>query len=111
MSVLEKMKEAILGAVHGGTSFVDLERLPGFKGGDRTIGVGGFENLVAWSGMTEVAENALVELVRDGKILMRPTSVMIYGFDGGGLSLPVAHKMKDYSEPHWAPVVFNPGVA
>jgi hypothetical protein len=93
---------------HKGTSFVELERLDGFKGDGKTeCTMRLSENVILWFGISPVAANALEELIKEDKIVAIGVNSLFYLIDGGSLDLPVAKTMTPKKKPHWYPVVFS----
>jgi hypothetical protein len=112
------LKEAILDLVktRQNVSFVEIGRLEGATGA-HGIGPGGGgnpENVIYWSGLSESAVDALLDLRAEGAIHYQPvSSVLVYLADGALMNLPrvksVAALKRGYKKPHWLPVVINPG--
>ena len=106
----QEMKAALLARITGGgTTFVELEQVEGFGGGDRTLGMES-RNIIFWDGVTDKGADALIQLEREGLIAPQPAPVFFYWHDGAQLNLPLANlKFKGrYKEPRWLPMVFNP---
>lgn len=103
------LKEKILAKIKlGGTTFVTLEKIEGFKGdGKIDINLAGHKNLVLWSGVCAEAEKAIQELIAEKEIEMHPIKVIAYEAEGLCLELPIAKKFHDYPKPHWVPVFFK----
>jgi hypothetical protein len=95
-----------------GVSFVELEQIPGFAGGE-------FEwvltkpDWLLWEGMTREAAEALWFLCCEWKLIqLRPSTRTAYALDGKVIQrLPVVSRVKDREYPtrRWLPVVFDPG--
>jgi hypothetical protein len=105
---MNQIKDDILAAIRGGTSFVELAReVPGWKG-NFVWHIPGNPNVVLWADMSEDAISALVELLREKKIDAVPTSLLVYLHDGQMLQFPLVKSLKTkYKKPHWLPMVFN----
>lgn len=103
------LKQKILNKIKlGGTTFVTLEKIEGFKGdGKIDINLSGFKNLILWTQVCAEAELAIQELIAEKEIQMNPIDVVAYEAEGLCLDLPVAKKYHDYSKPHWVPVYFK----
>jgi hypothetical protein len=105
---MSQIKDDILAAIKRGTSFVELMRdVPSLKG-NFTWHAGSNPNLVLWVGMSEAAIEAMMELLREKKIDIVSTNLLVYLADGGMLQMPLVKSIKTkYKKPHWLPVVFN----
>jgi hypothetical protein len=110
-SLAEKILELVTVRKH--VTFVELDRIEGFSGGDLEISIGNEQasNIVLWQRLTREAVTALEELRQTKKIHQLPASVLSYLIDGKSLRLPLAKRAQHYKEPHWMPVYFNPGPA
>jgi hypothetical protein len=88
-------------------SFAELaNRWPShFRDGDFSYEVG--ENVIIWSGMSQVGWDAIQILRKDARFEFRPTSPLVYLADGAGLRLPIAKRAK-YKKLHWLPCVIVP---
>jgi hypothetical protein len=66
-------------------------------------------NLVYWKGLAEPVIDALNLLIRERRIEVKPTDLLIYFLDGGALRLPIAKRppRAGYRNPHWLPVVLD----
>ena len=87
----------------GGVSFVEIRE---------EFGEGKYEmstslNVVYFSGLTGETIDGINELLDEKRILMYPTSPIIYLVDGCTCNLPLAKRLpaNGYKEPHWIPVV------
>lgn len=92
-----------------GVSFVELSRdIDGFHG---DLAWGSNEtNVVFWTAMSKEAIDAMMQLIREGKI--KPTAtestLMVYAFDGGVIDMPIATSVRrKYAKPRWLPTVFS----
>jgi hypothetical protein len=100
------MESRILSLItqRGGTSFAELQRLDGFKGG---LEFGLLEkNILFWSGVSSDAGGALISLRKRGAIVMRIASPLLYLQDGHVPKMPIARQAKSYRQPHWLPVFY-----
>lgn len=90
----------------GGISFVELERIDGFKGDFEMLLEP--KNIIFWQGINQVAITAINELLEEKRIVCYPSSVLVYLFDGKQMNLPICNKIsfKKYKNPRWLPVVF-----
>lgn len=85
------------------TSFVEIQKLPGCSGENW---IGADENLLVWIGLSAVAANTIIEMLKDGLIAVQPTTILVYMCDGRTLNLPVAKSSTyKYKKPHWLPSV------
>jgi len=66
------------------------------------------DNIVIWAGMSQEFIDTLEALQKSKTVDMVPTTPFVYAFDGMGLDLPIVKKARNYTKPHWLPVVFNP---
>jgi len=101
------MRKEIIDAIRktrGGTSFVELENIPGSVGEKALFAA---ENLVIWLGLSEKFVDSFNGLFRDGMIDIKPTSTLVYMIDGKALSIPLAKRIKPYKNLRWLPVVIN----
>ena|SRR5579859_6146409 len=108
MSLTDDILEMV--TIRKNVSFVELSRLDGFRG-TCTFEVNNenCSNIVFWSGISEEAFDALRGLIDRNKIHPKPAHLFSYMADGRVLRLPLAKSARHYKEPHWLPVVFNPG--
>jgi len=94
--------------LHIGTSFVEILDFLKSEG----IEVEGKyalepkENVIYWSGLSDIICNYFIGLIDDKKIIPIPCHILIYMCDGRGLALPIAKKFKGYKTPHWIPITF-----
>jgi hypothetical protein len=67
-------------------------------------------NIVAWSGMSEVFADLLVELRTRCNVETKPAHPLVYFIDGRMVRLPVVKRFPKggYKKPHWLPVTFSP---
>ena len=86
-------------------SFVELSRIEGFKGDFEMKGPEGY-NVLLWTDMSEQACYAMLELLKEKKIEMLPTSFFVYLCDGCTLDIPL-FKGRKTKALRWQPVVFN----
>jgi hypothetical protein len=90
-------------------SFVELGRLPGFRGRhDLHLGPPEF-NLVLWVEVSQAAIDAINELISRDEAHFQPASEWTYLLDGGGLTLPPVKRAVAYRRPHWFRVVLAHG--
>jgi hypothetical protein len=78
----------------------------GFTGGEWSMSVPGFDNIVLWMGMSEEVIELMTGLLNSKKIYAHPSCVLNYVMDGGSLKLPIAKKAIRYRKRHWFPVSF-----
>ena len=92
----------------GHVSFVELADWLGepFRGNCRVTDARD-PNIVFWLNLCPEIVKALNILIRTGRVEVRPTSPIIYAFDGGCLTLPVVKRPPSggYAHAHWMPVV------
>jgi hypothetical protein len=103
------MREAILDLIreYRNVSFAELSRrIDGFKGDLEWMNSYGW---VLWAGISQEAVDAINSLMKADEIHMQPTTPLVYLCDGVMLKLPVAKRAVKYKNPHWCPIVFNPG--
>lgn len=112
---IEDMAVRIVEAVDfwgAGTSFADLENELGeAMRGNQDIFLPGRPNGILWVGVSEEFSAALVSAMRSKKIVMRPSSLLVYAADGRIPSTPpVAEKLdpEDFKKPRWVPVTLSP---
>jgi len=111
----EKIKQAVMELLYKNNdySFSELVSELANQGlpvkGDRAIYVK--KNLIIWDGTTADFNNAIVELEKANKILMKPLSpteaLIAYAYDGVMLDLPMADRIENYSTPHWIPTIIK----
>jgi hypothetical protein len=93
-------------------SFPELIRnVEGVGGGDVALHPPGYENIIFWTGLSEEGAAAITELIAKKAIVPSPSSVLVYGIDGGMLRLPLARQKRRYKTLHWAPITLRPGTA
>ena len=87
----------------GGVSFVEIRE----EFGEGNYDMSTPTNLVFFSGLTDKTVDGIIELLKEKRILMYPTSPLIYLVDGCVCNLPLAKRppTNGYKEPHWIPVV------
>ena len=106
------IKESILDLVRSkqAVTFAEIVRLPDTRG-PYCLELGNFPNVVLWTGLSQEVIDALIELQREELIHKDLCNVLAYAIDGYILQMPLVKRppAKGYSEPHWLPVVFNPG--
>lgn len=108
------LKERILQYIEHNdyVTFAELNRRFGnaFTSGGHAIYLSEPRNIVVWVNMTEEASAAIMELLSEQQIWMRPaSSILIYAVDGCMLRMPLARQARRYKEPHWFPVTLRPG--
>jgi hypothetical protein len=93
---------------HGNVSFAELEQnIEGFKG-DFLWGAAD-KNVFFWFTLSESAVNALDQLFHEDAIEIKPTSLLVYMFDGAVPEVPIARQFRrNYKKKRWLPVVINP---
>lgn len=64
------------------------------------------ENVILWTGMSEVFQHAIRDLLAARRLFFHPAQLLTYLIDGGLLRLPVAKRLPKggYKAPHWVPV-------
>ena len=85
-------------------SFAELTRaIPG-SAGQRTLHTDN-DSLIIWQGVSVEFAAAVEQLLCDNEIAITVCDPMIYMLDGKWpTDLPVAKKIKKYSQAHWLPV-------
>lgn len=91
----------------GGVSFAEMSRIDGFNG-TLSMCLGGNENVILWSDMSQEAIEAIKQILDEGEYKMVPTQAMVYWIDGLVPSLPTVKRNMVYKTLHWLPVSFNP---
>jgi hypothetical protein len=66
-------------------------------------------NQVIWVNMTQEAADAIRELRAEGRIIGKPSSLLVYTIDGLTLRLPLVKPKGAYRAPHWLPLTIRPG--
>ena len=94
----------------GSVSFADLTlNVDGFKSDDPErsfeLSYPHWKNIVIWYGLSEAGSNAVAELLREFKIIIRPVALFIYAIDGMIPGMPVAKRPRVYQKTHWLPMV------
>lgn len=92
-----------------GVSFVEIEKnVEGFKEENNTLwSCIPQKNIFLWCDVSDEGGTALVELLEEKSIEMRPSYIFIYLIDGICLDLPIPKRATNYKKPHWIPVVFS----
>jgi hypothetical protein len=108
-TLIERIR-ALLRA-HNWVSFVELDRLDGFRGGRALLLGGEDSNLVLWQSISEQAIGDLGTLIAGGEAHFAPASPVVYLADGRMPTLPIAKTRHHYRRPHWVPVVLARGTA
>lgn len=102
------MKEAIFKLIkeRNHVSMVELGRyIMGFSG-DREWYFN--DNTVIWNECSEEGIQAMTELLREGRIIMKSDHKLVYIMDGLVPRYPVAKDLdRHYKTPHWIPVTFT----
>jgi len=105
-----RVKKQILEYVQerGNVSFAELMRLGGDAAkGDQALCLEEYPNLIMWAGMSQPFIKAIEELLEEGRLVEKPTSLLVYMADGMLLRMPLAKSKRHYKKPRWTPVVFN----
>jgi hypothetical protein len=90
-----------------GVSMAEISRMPNAHG-ERSLRFEECLNIVIWDGIQTNLVDAISQLLADGLIVMRTTSLLIYLVYGNILRLPVAKSgTRKYKTPHWLPVVID----
>lgn len=100
------MRDEILKLIskRGGVSFVELERINGFKG-DYNWCIK--NNIFLWNEMSHEAVLAILGLINSKEIVMKASVPLVYMHDGATINLPIAKKLNfNYKTKRWFPVVF-----
>ena len=106
MSLKDEVYEFI--AVKRTTTFVELlRRFPEFFNGKGSLLYNDYKNIFLWRGMEREFTEVIKELFDEEKIMVRPTSPLVYVYDGKVMTLPIAKRRLNYKEPHWLPVIFS----
>ena len=97
--ILNKIKQNV------GCSFVEILKIKGCTGKQQML----FKksNIILWSGLSIECTKVLDILLKEKKIVMRQSQVLIYIIDGCTLNYPVAKSSRIYQKMHWLPVVFD----
>ncbi len=108
----EVLADAIEGLVlrRRNLTFVELQHWLGPQScGDSRLADSRDPNLVYWQGLAEPVVDALNLLIRERRIEIKSTDLLIYLFDGGALQLPIAKRppRAGYVRPRWRPVVLD----
>jgi len=87
-----------------GVSLVELKKAVGtdVKG---NLALERRRNLILTVGITEQFARVLRKIEK--KLIMKPSSALVYMTDGELYRLPLARRDKEYSTPHWLPVTFD----
>lgn len=91
----------------GGVSFVEVMRWGGKEAeGDWAMSL--IPNLYIWAGMSEKLIDIINELRKSKRLLIEPSSRLVYMIDGGLLSWPTPKRIpkQGFKKEHWSPVVF-----
>lgn len=103
------MKDKIIKKIErlggSGVSLVELSEIEGFAGEFEWGALD--KNIVFWANISDVAVDALNELLRDKQIDLTPCNPLIYMVDGVMLTYPVAKKAMAYKSPHWCPITLQ----
>ena len=106
MSLKEEVYEFI--AVKRTTTFVELlRRFPKFFDGKESLLYNNYKNIFLWRGMERELTGVIKELFDEERIVIRPTSPLVYVYEGKIMMLPIAKRRLNYKQPHWLPVVFS----
>lgn len=106
MNLKEEVYEFI--AVKRTTTFVELiRRFPEFFDGKESLLYSSYKNIFLWRGMEREFTGVIKELYDEKRIIIRPTSPLVYVYEGKIMMLPIAKRRLDYKEPHWLPVIFS----
>lgn len=101
---MNELKEQIYDfCKRGAVSFAEIQDR--FGKGDMGLSFGKYEHLWYWQGLTQETVEALIELGNEKKILLYPTTYLVYLCDGAIPVMPIAKQVKDYKIDHWVPVV------
>jgi hypothetical protein len=88
-------------------SYAELaSHFPEFKDGEFAISLR--QNLILWVNMTQEAAQVVEELRAEKRIVVNPSSLLVYLCDGMSLNMPIAKRVRDYKKPHWAPTTLRP---
>ena len=106
---------ALIRRQYAGTSLVEISNMLSAAGfdptGDVTITHPSDPNLIIWMGASDLLADVLNELVQARLVHYQDTNPLVYAYDGGGLTLPIANRppRQGYKSPHWLPIVVNAG--
>ena len=101
-----EMKKSIYDLVkRGSVSFVELSKIDGFKG-NLSMELDD-KNIILWDGISKEFLHSLEELMKEKRIYLKSTTILVYMADGAMLRLPIANSLRKYKNPRWLPVVFN----
>jgi len=89
----EKILELV--TTRGDVTFVELDRIEGFSGGDLEISINSEQasNIILWQRLTREAVDALNELQQAKRIHQLPASILSYLVDGATLRLPLGRAL------------------
>lgn len=113
MTKNEKIIQEIIKHAHqqGNMTFLAVEKIFSWHGfdfdGNQYPPMTQSENLLVWDGWNTEALDLFKEALDRGQLEAKYCGIVPYLVDGGGLACPLATEVKDYDEPHWAPVFFN----
>lgn len=112
-TTLEDRVAAFITERGGGVSFIELEReFPEeFEGQQSAMYLTDYDNVVLWEPVSLAMTGALNSARDNGRIVMKPTSELVYFLEGKVFNLPVARKARRYKKPRWLPVTFSPAEA
>lgn len=72
-----------------------------------SISLPSYENILMWTGMSELLAEAVSELLESHQLYTHSANQLTYLADGGGLTLPLAKDARQYQKPHWFPVTLD----
>jgi len=111
----EKIKQAIIEQLKINSNYTfselifELEKLELPVNGTRALYIK--ENLIIWENTSSDFNNAIAELQQEDKIILKPLNrtdaLLVYSCGGVLLKLPIADKIRKYSEPHWFPTIIK----
>ncbi len=109
MDEVNRLKEDILACIAkrgSNTTFAELSKyVEGFNGEYQYNTP--YSNLIIWSKMSKDAVEAIYQLNREKRVILSTVSIWVYIYEGRGLNVPVAKRLRAYKKPHWLPTVIN----
>jgi hypothetical protein len=97
----------------GGVTFVELRDFlaPHMEvEGKIALPLPKYENIILWVGTSQTFFDAVAKALSAHLIESHPTQVLVYMVDGCMVDMPLAKSLRQYKEPHWLPIAFNPYV-
>ncbi len=85
-------------------SFAELMRVIPNSAGERMMFTDN-DSVIIWGGVSQEFAEAVEDLLREGHIVAKPTTTMVYQADRIVLDFPIATRVGKYKTEHWLPVV------